>query len=327
MRAVVVEELGGPDMLALRQVPEPVPAPGQVAIEVAHAGVNFADVMARAKGYRVGSLPFVPGLEASGWIRALGEGVTDVELGQPVTALTGAGGYADMVLAPAAVTFGVPDGLDLRTAAALPIILPTAHALIHEMGRLRPGESVLVHGAAGGVGTVVGQIAQLAGAGTVYGVVSTADKANYALQFGYDEVFLATDFDDGVRAATGGRGVDVALDPVGGETWRRSLELLAPFGRLVSFGNASNAEPWSAQYGSLAPAATSVHGFSVSTLATTVPDVLRPIADAAFRLVAGGKVTVPITHEYSLEEAAEAHRLLEGRTSTGKIVLRVANES
>jgi NADPH2:quinone reductase len=322
MHAVVVGEIGGPEALRVQERPEPTPGPGQVAIEVAYAGVNFADVLARARGYRVQSMPFVPGLEASGHVRAVGEGVTDLSVGQPVTAFTMGGAYADVVLASAALTFAVPEGLDLRTAATLPIVLPTAHALVHEVARLREGESLLIHAAAGGVGTVVGQIARLANAGAVLGVVSRPEKAQYARQFGYDDVFLADDFDVRARAATSGRGVDVALDHVGGETWRRSLDLLAPFGRLVSFGNVAGEQPWTAGYTTLTPAAAGVHAFSISTLAATAPRTLRPVADRAFRLVAEGKVHLPITADYELADAADAHRLLESRASTGKIVLR-----
>jgi NADPH2:quinone reductase len=322
MHAVVVDEIGGPESLRVQERPEPTPGAGQVAIDVAYAGVNFADVLARASGYRVQALPFVPGLEASGHVRAVGEGVTDLTVGQPVAALTSEGAYADVVLASAALTFAVPKGLDLRTAATLPVVLPTAHALIHEVGRLHDGESLLVHGAAGGVGTVVGQIARLANAGAVFGVVSRPEKAQYARQFGYDDVFLADDFDVRARAATNGRGVDLALDHVGGETWRRSLDVLAPFGRLVSFGNASGEPPWTARYGDLRPASVGVQGFSISMLAVTAPQALRAVADRAFTLVSEGKVALPITGDYELADAADAHRLLESRASTGKLVLR-----
>jgi NADPH2:quinone reductase len=172
------------------------------------------------------------------------------------------------------------------------------------------------------VGTVVGQIARLANAGAIFGVVSRPEKAQYARQFGYDDIFLADDFDVRVRAATSGRGVDVVLDPVGGETWRRSLDVLAPFGRLVSFGNAAGEQPWTAQFSALTPASAGVSGFSISTLAATAPQTLRGVADRAFTLAAEGKVELPITGDYELGEAADAHRLLESRESTGKIVLR-----
>ncbi|MEV5979737.1 zinc-binding dehydrogenase [Streptomyces sp. NPDC052114] len=327
MRAVRIKQHGGPEVLEVADTDTPVPGPGQVSVDVAWAGVNFADLKARSEGYRVPALPFVPGLEVSGRIRAVGAGVRGLRPGQEVAALTAGGAYADVALAEAATVFAVPDGVDLRTAATLPTVVPTAHALLHEVGRVAAGESVLVQGAAGGVGTVAGQLAKAAGA-TVYGVVSGAAKAEYAVRYGYDEVFVddgsgGGGFADDVRRATGGRGVDLALDPVGGDTFRRSLDALAVFGRLVSFGNASAAEPWRVGQPELFPGARTVSAFSILTLAQTDPAALRAVAGRAFRLVADGTVTLPVTAEFPLEEAAEAHRLMGGRTTTGKLLLRV----
>lgn len=323
MRAVEFQEYGGPEVLKVVEAEVPEPGPGQVSLDVAYTGVNFADLKARGEGYRVPQLPFVPGLEASGRVRALGEGVTGLSVGQEVTALTEGGAYADVALANAATVFPVPAGVDLRTAATLPTVLPTAYALVHAVGRLQPGETVLVQGAAGGVGTVVGQLAKAAGAGAVYGVVSGAAKAAYAREYGYDEVFVG-EFTEAVREATGGRGVDLALDPVGGETFRGSLASLAPFGRLVSFGNASSAPAWTVGQPELYPSGVSVGGFSILTLAKTAPGELRSLAERAFAKAVDGTVSLPVTAEFSLEEAAEAHRLMGTRTSTGKLLLRVS---
>ncbi|MGW2569744.1 quinone oxidoreductase family protein [Streptomyces sp. NPDC001537] len=323
MRAVEFQEYGGPEVLKVVEAEAPEPGPGQVSLDVAYTGVNFADLKARAEGYRVPQLPFVPGLEASGRIRALGEGVTGLSVGQEVTALTEGGSYADVVLANAATVFPVPAGVGLRTAATLPTVLPTAYALVHAVGRLQPGETVLVQGAAGGVGTVVGQLAKAAGAGAVYGVVSGAAKAAYAREYGYDEVFVG-EFTEAVREATGGRGVDLALDPVGGETFRGSLASLAVFGRLVSFGNASSAPAWHVGQPELYPSGVSVGGFSILTLAKTAPGELRSLAERAFAKAVDGTVSLPVTAEFGLEEAAEAHRLMGTRTSTGKLLLRVS---
>ncbi|MGW7003272.1 quinone oxidoreductase family protein [Streptomyces sp. NPDC054933] len=326
MRAIVVEELGGPEVLRAREALEPEPGPGQVAVRVAWAGVNFAEIKARSTGYRVPAMPFTPGLEVSGTVQALGAGVTGLFVGQRVAALTLFGGYAETALASAALTFAVPDGVGLRGAAALPTVLPTAHALVHEAGRLRAGESVLVQSAGGGVGTLVGQLAKRAGAGAVYGVVSRPDKADYVRAQGYDEVFIGDDWADQARAATGGRGVDLLLDPVGGRTWRQGLELLSPFGRAVSYGNASGEQPWTADLNTLAPGAHGVHGFSLFVLAEAAPDAVRNLADRALRLAADGTVELPISHELPLDEAAQAHRLIESRTTTGKLLLRVGGE-
>jgi NADPH2:quinone reductase len=324
MRAVQIEEYGGPEALRTVEIQVPEPGPGQVSIDVAYTGVNFADLKARAEGYRVPALPFVPGLEVSGRVRAVGAEVTGLAVGQEVAALTEGGAYAEVAVAEAATVFPLPDGVDLRTAATLPTVLPTAYALVHTVGRLQPGETVLVQGAAGGVGTVLGQLARAAGAGGVHGVVSSAAKAAYALDHGYDRVFVGT-FADEVRAATGGRGVDLALDPVGGDTLRASLASLAPFGRLVSFGNASSAQPWQVGQPELYPLGLSVSGFSILTLARTAPAELRALTERAFDTVADGSVTLPVTAEFALKDAPEAHRLMGARTSTGKLLLRVGD--
>ncbi|GAB7110294.1 zinc-binding dehydrogenase [Streptomyces phaeofaciens JCM 4814] len=325
MRAVEFQEYGAPEVLKAVRAETPEPGPGQVTIDAAYVGVNFADLKARAEGYRVQSLPFRPGLEVSGRIRAVGDGVTGLAPGQEVAALVDGGAYAEVVVADTTTVFPLPRGIDLRTAATLPTVLPTAHALLHEVGRLRAGETVLVHGAAGGIGTVAGQLARAAGAGAVYGVASSPAKADHALKHGYDEVFTAGTFADDVRRATGGRGVDLVLDPVGGDTLRRGLDALAVFGRLVSFGNASGAGPWQVGQPELYPQGRSVAGFSVLALAQTAPEALRSLAERAFAKVTDGTVSLPVTAEFPLAEAAEAHRLMGGRASTGKLLLRVAD--
>ncbi|MGW7085990.1 quinone oxidoreductase family protein [Streptomyces sp. NPDC054871] len=339
MRAIQLQEYGGPEVLKAVDTSIPEPGPGQITVDVAYTGVNFADLKARGEGYRVPSLPYVPGLEVSGHVRALGAGVEGFEVGQEVAALTEGGAYAEVALADATTVFAVPSGVDLRTAATLPTVLPTAHALLHEVGRLRAGETVLVQGAAGGIGTVVGQLAKAGGAGAVYGVVSSEAKAEYALKHGYDEIFIENSEASGgsggsgasgngfaaeVRAATGGRGVDLALDPVGGDTFRGGLAALAVFGRLVSFGNASSAEPWRVGQPELYGTGLGVSGFSILSLARSAPEALREVAARAFAKVADGTVVLPVTAEFPLADAAAAHRLMGARTSTGKLLLRVA---
>ncbi|MEU6325303.1 zinc-binding dehydrogenase [Streptomyces sp. NPDC047009] len=323
MRAVEFQEYGGPEVLKVVEADVPEPGPGEVSVDVAYVGVNFADLKARSEGYRVPSLPFRPGLEISGRVRAVGTGVTGLAVGQKVAALTQDGAYADVVVVDAGTVFPLPAGVALRAGATLPSVLPTAYALVHTVGRLQPGETVLVQGAAGGVGTAVGQLAKAAGARAVYGVVSSAAKASYAQEYGYDEVFVG-EFEQAVRAATDGRGVDLALDPVGGETLRASLASLARFGRLVSYGNASGEPAWTVGQPELYPRGLSVAGFSILTLAQRAPEELRTLTEQAFATAVDGTVTLPVTAEFGLEEAAQAHRLMGARTSTGKLLLRVA---
>ncbi|MEV6397315.1 zinc-binding dehydrogenase [Streptomyces sp. NPDC051907] len=326
MRAIQVTEFGEPDVLRLVDTDAPEPGPGEVAIDVAYAGVNFAEILARSTGFRVPQVPFRPGLEVSGRVRALGEGaadLTDLSIGQEVAAFLPHGGYAEVAVAPAAQVLPIPDGVSLRTAATLPTVLPTAHALVHEVGRLRAGESLLVRAAAGGVGTVAGQLAKRVGAGAVYGVVSSPAKAEFALEHGYDQVFVGDDWERQAAEATGGRGVDLVLDPLGGEQLLRALDVLAPFGRVVSFGNASHEDPWRLGAAELNSAGRSAAAFSIMMLARAEPGALRALSQRAFQPVADGAVELPVTAELPLAEAAQAHRLIESRTTTGKLLLRV----
>ncbi|WP_037576337.1 quinone oxidoreductase family protein [Phaeacidiphilus oryzae] len=323
MQTVEFSEYGPASVLRVVERAEPAVGPGQVAVEVAYTGVNFADVKARGSGYRVAALPFVPGLEVSGRVREVGEGVAGLAVGDEVVAFLEGGGYAEVAVADAARTFRLPDGLDARQAAALSTVLVTAYGLLFHAARIGTGESVLVQGAAGGVGTVAGQLAAAAGASAVYGVVSTSEKAAYAQEFGYTDVFLAEDFDVRVREATGGRGVDVLLDPVGGDTWRRGLGALAWFGRAVSYGNASGEPAWSAGFEELSGRAQSAGAFSILTIGQTSPPLLRELTEKAFAFAAKSGVSVPVTAEFALRDAPAAHELIESRASTGKLLLRV----
>jgi NADPH2:quinone reductase len=324
MKATVIAEFGGSEVLRIHDIPEPEPGPGEVTIDVAYAGVNYAEVMAR-RGDMPFRPPFVPGLEVSGTIRGLGEGVGGIATGQPVCALTTMGGYAEVALAKAPLVYPLRGGGDddLRAAAALPTIVPTAWGLIHVVGRVRRGEVVLVHAAAGGVGTVAGQVARNAGAGRVIGVASTEAKASYARAFGYDEVIVSPAWDERVRLMTGGDGPDVILDSIGGAVRARNFELLAPLGRLVLFGNACG-EPEQGVAGNLLRTQLkAILGWSITGLAAVAPGRVAEIAQEAFAAVARGELRVDVTEVMPLAQAARAHRLLEERRSTGKLLLAV----
>jgi len=323
MRAVFVERFGDPDVLELRETAAPVPGEREVAIDVAYAGVNYAEVMGRRGSMRYYQPPFVPGLEVSGTVRALGPGVEGLEVGQPVAALTTDGGYAEVAIAPASRTFALPAGLDLRAGAAFPVLGPTGWALVHEAARLRAGETVLVHAAAGGVGTVLGPIAKAAGAAQLLGVVSTPEKAAYASRFGYDAVFVGDGWEEAARAATGGRGVDVVFDSIGGRTRELSLELLAPMGRLVLYGNATDEPETGVSELVLRRDLRSVVGFSIVALANLDPARFRAVGEAALAGYARGELRIDVTEVVPLAQAPRAHALLEGRKSTGKLLLAV----
>lgn len=324
MRAILVEQYGEPQVLTPVELAEPEPGPGQIAIDVAYAGINYADVLARRDGYQVPSLPFVPGLEVSGTVRALGPGAAGFTVGQKVAAFIASGGYAEIALADAASVYPLPEGTDLREAATWLAVLPTAYALINGPAGPTQGESVLVHSAAGGVGTVAGQLAKAAGAANVYGVVSSSEKAAYALRFGYDRVFVGDDYIAAVPEATSGQGVDVILDPVGGDTLRANLKLLARFGRLLSFGNASAQETWQVGPPELYPRGLGIFGFSIRALSREDPARLHKLTETAIQSAVKAGVELPITAEYALDDAAEAHRVIESRSTMGKLLIRVA---
>jgi NADPH:quinone reductase len=330
MRAVVIPEFGGPEVLKVREMPTPQPGPGQVAIQVAYAGVNYAETMLRRGGHHQVQLPVIPGLEVAGHIASLGEGVEGLHVGQPVAAFTMMGGYAEIALAQAVFTFPLDEpgyNIDLTTAAGFPTIVPTAYDMLVHVARLQKGESVLIHAAAGGVGTIAGQIARHLAAGLVIGTVSSPRKAAYAQSFGYDQVVLYDEFLQSVQKATDGRGVDIVLEGVGEPTRSQSLSILAPFGRLVIFGSAGGSldKPLDLPLtpGDFLRDNKAIMGYSISSVGQVAPHLLAATAHQALALVAQSQVRIDITDILPLEQAGEAHRRLESRDTTGKLLLRV----
>jgi len=323
MRAMFVTTTGGPEVLQEREAPDPSPGPGEIAIAVAYAGVNFAEVMARRGDYSPAPVPFIPGFEVSGRVAALGDGVTTFFVGQLVAAMTVTGGYAEIAIASAVMVVAVPAGVDLRTAAAFPTIAPTAYALLVDVARVRAGETIVVHAAAGGVGTVVGQMARLFGASRVFGTVGSAEKIAYTRRFGYDSVFVREGWVDAVRNETGGRGVDVVLDSVGGDVLAASFDALAPLGRVVVFGNATASSAVPLDSNALWFRNVSLLTYSIGHLSATDPARVARQAQAAMAMIGDGRVHLDITDVLPLSAAATAHRRLEGRLTTGKLLLAV----
>jgi NADPH2:quinone reductase len=323
MRAMIFEQPGPPEVLQLHELPAPSPGPGQVLIRVAYAGVNYAEVMYRRGDFSVAT-PFTPGLEVAGHVEALGEGVEDLREGQAVAALTlPGGGYAEYAVAPAVLTYPLDThfgAVPLEVAAGFPCVAPTAYGLVHVVGRVQPGDTVLVHAAAGGVGGVACQIARHLGARRIIGVVGSEDKVAYARGLGYDTVLTRDEFPAGVAA---GAGVDVILDGVGGDVRRSNLELLAPLGRLVVFGNPGAEADVQISTNNLWYQTKSVVGYSIGTLATKRPDLLRAHSLEMLDLVAQGVVRIDVTDVHDLRDAADAHRRLQERATRGKTVLHV----
>ena len=320
MRAIRVHETGGADKLRLDDLPVPEPKAGEVRIRVEAAGVNFIDTYQRSGLYPL-PLPFTLGMEAAGVVTAVGAGVTGFSPGERVTSARVSGAYADEAIVPAAHLVPLPEGVAFRQAAALLLQGLTAHYLACDTFSLKTGDTALVHAAAGGVGLLLVQIAKLRGA-RVIGTAGNDDKARLAREAGADEVVVYSkdDFAVAARSFTGGRGVDVVYDGVGKDTFEGSLNSLRPRGLLASFGNSSGpVAPFSplllSQKGSLFLTRPTLAHYTRTTAE------LRSRTDDLFGWLAAGKLSVRIGAAFPLAEAAEAHRALEGRKTTGKVVL------
>nr|WP_236055619.1 zinc-binding dehydrogenase [Streptomyces sabulosicollis] len=318
MKAVTIPEFGDAEVLRVATLPVPEPGPGQVAIDVAYAGANFAEVLYR-RGVVDVPLPFVPGIEVAGRIRTVGEGVADLTAGQPVAALSivDSGGYAEVVVTSADLVVPLDGlGIGMDIAAALPSNSTTAFLVLDRVARIEPGERVLVHAAAGGVGSQLGQAAHLLGAGRVVGTVGSAAKIETARRFGYDEVVTRD------RIADTGE-FDVVVDMVGGPVRRAGLDRLAPMGRLVVMGNASGAEDVGVPANELWFTNRTVSGFNLAAFSAAFPEETRQALRRAVAAAATGDLRVRV-ETLPLEQAVEAHRRIESGTTTGKLVLAVA---
>jgi len=320
MRAIRIHEAGGPDQLRLDDIPLPAPRAGEVRFRVEAAGVNFIDTYHRSGLYKV-ELPHTLGSEAAGVVTAVGEGVTTLVPGDRIGSARVTGAYAEEATVAAAHAVRIPVRVEAKTAAALLLQGMTAHYLACDTFPLKPGDTALIHAGAGGVGLLLIQIAKRRGA-RVLTTVGTDDKVALVRSAGADAVcvYSREDFTAAARAFTAGRGVDVAYDGVGRNTFDATLNSLRPRGMFVSFGNASGAVP------PFAPLLLSQKGslyFTRPTLThyTLTNEELNARAGDLFRWVQAGELDVRVGATYPLSAAAEAHRALEGRATTGKVLL------
>ncbi len=325
MRAIQVNRTGGPEVLELVELPTPKPAPGQVLVRIEAAGVNFIDTYLREGRYPA-ALPFVPGQEAAGTVVEVGDGVTGFAAGGRVAWNGTRGTYAEYACAPADSLLKVPDVLSLETAAAVLLQGLTAHYLAHDTHAIQRGETVLVHAGAGGVGLLLTQMAKRLGA-RVITTVSTEEKAKLSREAGADHVIVYTqeNFADAVRRFTGGEGLPVVYDGVGKTTFEDSLRCLRPRGLLALYGGSSGAVP---PMDPIRLMAGSLY-LTRPTLKDYVPtreELERRAADV-FRWAASGELKVRIGHRYKLADAPQTHVDLEGRKTTGKILLTIGAES
>jgi NADPH2:quinone reductase len=319
--AIVIRKAGGPEVLQPETVAPGIPGPGQVQVRILAAGVNFIDVYQRSGLYPM-ELPFIPGGEFCGEIVALGKGVPALRIGQRVAAATaGRGAYAQYLNVAADRLVRIPASISNETAAAMMLKGMTAQYLLRQVYRIRKGDTILVHAAAGGVGLIMCQWAAALGA-TVIGTVSSPAKARLARQNGCTHAidYTRKDFVKEVRKLTKGEMLPVVYDSVGAATFPQSLDCLQPFGLFVSYGNASGpVPPFSpqllAQKGSLYMTRPTLFDF------VRTPAQLKKVAGELLKVVSNGTVRIHVNHRYQLEEAARAHADLEARRTTGSIVL------
>lgn len=318
MHAIVARHAGGPEVLQLAEVDRPVPGPGQLLVKVAAAGVNFIDTYQRSGVYKV-PFPFTPGSEMAGTVEATGDGVEDFSAGDRVATAEGARSYAGYTLLDQAKAYPVPEGVDDLTAAALPLQGITAHYLINSSFRVEPGHTVLTHAGAGGVGLLLIQLLKEKGARVITTVSSDA-KELLAREAGADHVLRYGGFPHHVRELTDGKGVDVVYDGVGRDTFDGSLSCLRTRGSLVLFGAASGPAPaFDPQRlnagGSLTLTRPSISHFLLNE------QERRWRSTEIFNAVAAGNLKVRIGGSYPLADARQAHEDLEGRRTTGKVLL------
>lgn len=321
MKAVVADPPGGPENLTYTDLPTPEPGEGEVLVKIEAIGVNFIDVYFRTGLYKANESPVKLGSEAAGTIAAAGAGV-DLPVGQRVAYAMVRGSYAEYAIVPQSALVELPESVSFEDAAAVMLQGMTAHYLTHSTFALKTGDACVVHAAAGGVGLLLVQIAKITGA-TVIGTVSTEAKANLAKDHGADHIILytQTDFMTEVKRITDGRGVDVVYDSVGKTTFSKSLDCLRPRGMMVSFGQSSG------PVGQIDPLVLSQKGSLFLTRPSLAnyasdPDELKWRSSDLFNWIASGRLKVQIHNVYDLADAALAHRDLEGRKTTGKLLLK-----
>lgn len=328
MQAVVVRACGAPDVLEVATLAVPSPGPGEVTIDVHFAGVGFIDTLLRSGAVRILPLPMIPGVEAGGTVREVGSGVVGFAPGDAVVAFLsdfsggrGGGGYAQVARASSALTIKLNSGVDMKAAVAALVNGTTALMALEAAGGVAGGDAVLIPGASGGVAGFAVQIAKKLGARRIIGVASTARKRALAQEYGCSEVLPGDDLDAAINEITGGKGVDLALDAVGGTMRESACRALAPCGRMIILGNASGLDAMLSG-DDIWQRSLAIQGFSLGNCIKTRPETAAAAAARVMALVEAGEL-VPHASVLPLNQAAEAHRRIEAREASGKLLLAV----
>lgn len=321
MKAIRIHNYGGPEVMKYEEAPAPAAGKGEAVVKIAAAGVNFIDIYFRSGLYKAAQLPFTPGQEGAGIVNAIGEGVTEVKVGDRVAYAMTQGAYAEYAVVPAWKLVKLPDNVDFKVGAATMLQGMTAHYLTHHTFPLRKGHKAVVHAGAGGVGLLLTQIAKKLGA-IVYATVGNEAKAELARGAGADEtiIYSKQDFEAEVKRLTDGRGVDVVYDSVGADTFNKSLSCLRPRGYMVLYGQSSGPVP------PVDPGILFTKGSlfltrpSLTHYAMTRDEILSRTSDL-FKWLGSGELKLKVDHVFPMAEAGKAHEALAGRQTAGKVVL------
>ncbi|REJ08132.1 quinone oxidoreductase family protein [Halobacillus trueperi] len=323
MKAIQFKEYGGPSVLEKVDVERPELDEGEVLLKVQAIGVNYADTARREGAYVVPTpLPFIPGAEVAGIVEEVGEGVSRVSKGDRVVTLIGSGGYAEYVKAKESTLIPIPNEVTDETAVALPLQGLTAYHILTTMGRLEKGETVLVHAAAGGVGSLAVQLAKLFGAGNVIATASSEEKLELARDLGADHAinYTSPNWREEVMEATGGKGVDVALEMAGGDIFHETVKCMRAFGRVVVYGVASG-EPAQMYPSGLMNRNLSVIGFFLPQIMKK-PVLFEKSLNHLLKMIKSGELQLTVGGVFDLEEAAHVHEVMQARKTKGKLVLK-----
>lgn len=321
MKAVIQNKFGNSDVLMYTDVEKPIIGEKEVLIRSAYISVNYADIKNRSGKKAKGNFPMILGLDMAGTIEEVGQ-ESHFSKGDRVIAFPTNGSYAEYIVAKEALVFKIPDELSFETAATFPTVAMLAYILIHKIGEVQDNDTVVIHSAAGGVGSMLVQLAKLANAKNVIGVVGNLKKEAYVKQLGAYVVTTYDAFVETVLSETKGKGANVIFDSVAGEVTSKSMNCLAFYGTLVQFGNSSG-KPGQFKTSDVHSSCRNVKGFSLGTTRKYHPERLAPVADKVCKLFEEGLLKLPVAHTFDLSEASRAHKLMESRKYQGKILLKV----
>ncbi|MCM3584724.1 zinc-binding dehydrogenase [Mesobacillus maritimus] len=321
MKAVIQHEFGDASVLSYTEVDTPAIGENEVLIKAAYTSVNYADIKKRVGNKGKGKFPLMLGLDVAGVVEKVRPDST-FSVGDRVIAFPKSGSYAEYVVAKESLVFKIPEQLHFEQAAAMPTVSILSYILLHEIGQVKQTDTIVVHSAGGGVGSMLIQLAKLAGVDKIIGTVGSLDKASYVKQLGADVVCTYENFAEEVLKETNGAGANVIFDSVAGEVTDRSLDCLAFYGTLVQFGNSSG-KVGHIKTSDVHSSCRNIKGFSLGTTRERDPERLKPVADKVIELFASNKVSLPIAKVFPLKDAAQAHRLIQSRKYQGKVLLKM----